>query len=261
MNKDTEKASNAKRCYGLGFISDKDLFDHVHATISKLQMSMDLAKFEKNLIDPIKMTIELHAYQMTPESAVDREIARQLGKKVESAIGWFHQNIFRYIAGWEVPRDGVDVMNSAGTVFCEMKNKFNTMNSNSAEKVFEKLKGIVVGNPHATAYLVEVIAKRSQDCEWKVSGQTLTASKAARLRQISIDKFYALATGRACAFRDLCAVLGLVVDDVLEAYPAAKFNNSVLAELQARCPDIIRGMFLSTFSTYEGFGDFNERKT
>ena len=119
--------------YGLGFISDQDLYNHVFETISRLKMSMDLTSFEKNIVDPIKMTIEIHAYQTSPQQAIDREIARQLGKTVEAAVGWFHQNIFRYIKGWEIPKDGVDVMNTEGTIFGEMKNKYNTMNSSSAD--------------------------------------------------------------------------------------------------------------------------------
>lgn len=220
--------NNQRHKYNLGFISDDDLFCHVKETISRLKMSMDLAGFEKNIVDPIKMTLEIHAYQTTPQQAVDHEIARQLGKTVESAIGWFHQNIFKYIDGWEVPKDGVDVMNSAGTIFGEMKNKYNTMNSSSAEKVFEKLKGIIVGNPKATAYLIEVIARKSQDQEWHVAGQTLAANRASRLRQISIDKFYNIATGKKNAFRDLCAVLGLVIDDVLAECPSLSMAREIL---------------------------------
>ncbi len=246
--------------YRLGYIADEDLFRHVKETIARLKMSMDLAGFEKNIVDPIKMTLEMHAYQTTPEQAIEREIARQLGKTVEAAVGWFHQNIFKYIKGWEVPKDGVDVMNTRGTIFGEIKNKYNTMNSSPAEKVFEKLKGIIVGNPKATAYLIEIIAKKSQDQEWHITGQTLTAAKAARLRQISIDRFYKLATGKKNAFRDLCSVLGLVIDDVLAAYPTSKFKNTVLQELEGRCPDIVKGLFLSSFATYEGFKDFHERQ-
>ena len=221
--------------YGLGFISDQDLYNHVFETISRLKMSMDLTSFEKNIVDPIKMTIEIHAYQTSPQQAIDREIARQLGKTVEAAVGWFHQNIFRYIKGWEIPKDGVDVMNTEGTIFGEMKNKYNTMNSSSAEKVFEKLKGIIVGNPKATAYLIEVIAKKSQDQEWHVAGQSLTPNKAARLRQISIDRFYRLATGKKNAFRDLCTVLGLVVDDVLAEHPDLNLKTLAIQAFENEC--------------------------
>ena len=242
--------------YNLGFINDKDFFAHVKAMVSRLTVAMNLKKFSKNSIDPIKMTVEMHAYQISLEEAVTREIARQMGKTVENAIGWFHQNIFKYIPGWQIPKDGVDVMNDEMTIFAEIKNKHNTMNSSSAETVFNKLKGIVVGNPNATAYLVEVIAKTSQDEPWTIAGYSLASNKTNRVRRISIDKFYQIVTGDEKAFSKLCSVLGKAIDDVLKEHPASKFKNTVLDELKLKYPDVIKGLFLSSFSTYQGFNDF-----
>ena len=243
--------------YELGFITDEDLFKHVKETLDRLTHKVDLKSFEKNVIDPIKLTIEAHAYGKSPKEVVEQEVARQLGKTLENAVGDFHQKIFNYIKGWSVPEDGVDIIDEAGTVFCEMKNKHNTMNSNSAEKVFEKLHGIVIANPKATAYLVIVVAKESCDEPWLASGRTLPPGKAERLRKISIDRFYALATGDEKAFMKLCQVVGKVVDDVLEVCPSSKFTNTVLKELAARDPELLRGLFMSSFATYNGFEDFH----
>lgn len=242
--------------YNLGFISDVQFFNHVKEMVERLTESMDLKKFSKNIIDPIKMTVEMHTYQIPLEEAVAREIARQMGKTVESAIGWFHQNIFKYVPGWQIPKDGVDVMNDQMTIFAEIKNKHNTMNANSAESVFEKLKGIIIGNPHATAYLVEVIAKESQDIPWSISGHTLPSSKAKRLRKISIDRFYEIVTSDKNAFCKMCSKIGTAVDDVLEDNPTTQFQNTVLAELKLKYPDVVKGLFLSSFSTYFGFENF-----
>jgi len=247
------------RKYNLGFISDEDFFNHVKEMVSRLTESIDLKKFAKNSIDPIKISVEMHAYQISLEEAVSREIARQMGKTVESAIGWFHQHIFGYVSGWQIPKDGVDVMNDEMTIFAEIKNKHNTMNANSAESVFQKLHGVVIANVRATAYLVEVIAKRSQDVPWVASGHTLPPAKAKRLRRISIDRFYKIVTGDQYAFRKLCSVIGTAVDDVLRECPATKFKNTVLAELKIQYPDVVKGLFLSSFETYHGFDDFKLR--
>lgn len=243
--------------YGLGFISDKDFFNHVKDMVSRLTESIDLQKFSKNIIDPIKMTVEMHAYQISLEDAVAREIARQMGKTVESAIGWFHQNIFGYCKGWQIPKDGVDVMNDGMTIFAEIKNKHNTMNAGSAESVFQKLYGVVIANVKATAYLVEVIAKKSQDVPWAASGHSLPPSKAKRLRRISIDRFYEIVTGDRQAFSKMCSVLGAAIDDVLSECPSTQFKNTVLSELKVKYRDVLKGLFLSTFETYEGFEKFN----
>ena len=42
------------RNYNLGFISNENLFFHVQETVEKYRFNIDLKKFNKNLIDPIK---------------------------------------------------------------------------------------------------------------------------------------------------------------------------------------------------------------
>ncbi len=44
--------------YNLGFISDEDLFFHIKDTVDKYRFKIDLKKFNKNLIDPIKLTFD-----------------------------------------------------------------------------------------------------------------------------------------------------------------------------------------------------------
>jgi len=48
--------------YNLGFISDEDLFNHVKETVEKYRFKIDLKKFNKNLIDPIKLTFDSKVY-------------------------------------------------------------------------------------------------------------------------------------------------------------------------------------------------------
>lgn len=205
--------------YGLGFISDEDFFSHVKAMVSRLTVAMNLKKFSKNSIDPIKMTVEMHAYQISLEEAVMREIARQMGKTVENAIGWFHQNIFKYIPGWQIPKDGVDVMNNEMTIFAEIKNKHNTMNANSAESVFNKLKGIVVGNPNATAYLVDVDSNETYDRPWRIETVSLHNDLQERVRIISIREFYKIVTTDGTAFSKMQRAIGLAMDEVMARCP------------------------------------------
>ena len=240
----------------LGFISDNDFLNHVRRMMGRLTRTIDLASFEKNVIDPIKLLFSAKAYNQTIEEVIRVEVARQLGKTMENMIGAFHQDIFRYVKGCEVPEDGVDVLCPGRQIYAELKNKHNTMNSSSAEKVFEKLKGIVVGNPRATAYLVEVIAKQSQDIPWAVPGAQLQKGKAERVRRISIDRFYQLITGDDMAFCKLCKALGPAIDKVLETTPSMEMKDTVLQELKARDANILRGIFKTTFSSYLGFETF-----
>ena len=44
--------------YGLSFISDEQLYAHVRETIEKYRFKINLKQFNKNLIDPVKLTFD-----------------------------------------------------------------------------------------------------------------------------------------------------------------------------------------------------------
>lgn len=119
--------------YNLSFISDGDLFNHVKETVEKYRFTIDLAKFNKNIIDPIKLTFDAKIYSKNIQQIIESEILRQLDKSNTNHIGYFHQNIFKYLGnGWRVPTKGFDVVNDEQKIYVEMKNKHNTMNSSAS---------------------------------------------------------------------------------------------------------------------------------
>lgn len=125
------------RKYDLEFINDSDFFNHVKDTVSKYRFQIDLNKFSKNLVDPIKLTFDSKVYNKQIDDVIENEIIRQMDKSNTNHIGYFHQNIFNYIGkGWSVPRAGYDVVNLDKNYFVEMKNKHNTMNSSSSQKTY-----------------------------------------------------------------------------------------------------------------------------
>ncbi len=187
--------------YHLSFISDKDLYAHVKETVEKYRFSINLKKFNKNLIDPIKLTFDSKVYGKTVEEIIESEIIRQIDKSNTNHIGYFHQNIFRYFSGaWKVPESGFDLINEEEKIFVEMKNKHNTMNSSSAQKTYITMQSKILEGADITCMLVEVIAKNSQNSPWKISinGQQFNHDN---IRRVSIDKFYSLVTGEIDAFK------------------------------------------------------------
>ncbi|STY95896.1 Eco47II family restriction endonuclease [Moraxella atlantae] len=120
--------------YQLGFISDEAIFQHVKQTVEKYRSIITLNDFQRNIIDPIKLTFDAKIYQQSWSEIIESEVIRQLDKSNNNHIGYFHQNLFQYIDGWHVPLVGFDVVNEAQQIFVEMKNKHNTMNSSSAQK-------------------------------------------------------------------------------------------------------------------------------
>lgn len=214
QSKDMNKMALNKK-YGLTFIDDEKLFLHVKETVNKYRFKINLKEFNKNLIDPIKLTFDSKVYGQSLEDITESESVRQIDKSNTNHIGYFHQNIFKYLGGnWEVPAAGYDVINDVDRIYVEMKNKHNTMNSASSRKTYMKMQDKLLRDDSATCYLVEVIAKKSQDISWKVNvdGESLSNKN---IRRISIDKFYTLVTGVEFAFKALCEILPKVIDDVI----------------------------------------------
>jgi len=99
--------------WNLDFISEEDFKNHVRATIMKYGEkleSYDLKRFNSNLIDPIKLIFDKSVYRTSWEEIVNNEIFRQRDKSNNNDIGYFHQNIFSYFKGCEVPQAGWDVI-------------------------------------------------------------------------------------------------------------------------------------------------------
>ncbi len=66
------------RNYDLTFIDNDDLYQHVKETVEKYRFHIDLARFNKNLIDPIKLTFDSKVYNKSIEDVIDTEIIRQI---------------------------------------------------------------------------------------------------------------------------------------------------------------------------------------
>lgn len=244
------------RNYNLGFISDEHIFKHVKQTVEMYRTSIDLKEFNKNIVDPIKLTFDSKIYGKSLEAIIEAECIRQIDKANTNHIGYFHQNIFKYAGnGWDVPATGFDVVNNNLHVYAELKNKHNTMNSASGQKTYMKMQNQLLLDDKATCMLVEVIARKSQNEKWiaSVDGRTYSHD---RIRRVSIDKFYELVFGDALAFAKLCKALPLILDDVLAQKSQNSIENTVYNELKKLSPDIFKSLYLLAFGTYEGFSHF-----
>lgn len=244
------------RNYKLGFVSDKNIFNHVKETVQRYSANIDLKEFNKNIIDPIKLTFDAKVYGMTMEEVVASECMRQMDKSNNNHIGYFHQNLFHYAGnGWEVPTEGFDVINEEKHIFVEIKNKHNTMNSAASQKIYMKMQNKIVRDSHAICMLVEVVATKSQNKTWVVTVDKEQFNND-HIRRVSIDKFYEIVFGDPLAFVKLCKALPLILDDVIEELGSATNQNTVFSELAAISPNIMKSLYLLAFKTYDGFDNF-----
>ena len=248
-----------KHQYHLGFISDEDIYAHVKDTVLRYRTRINLEEFNANIADPIKLTFDAKVYGMSMERMIESECIRQIDKSNNNHIGYFHQNLFKYAGnGWEVPANGVtgfDVQNPHLHIYVEMKNKHNTMNSAASQKTYMKMQAQLLADDEAKCMLVEVIAKKSQDDNWRMTldGKQFNNK---RIRRVSIDKFYGLVFNDTAAFAKLCKALPIVLDDVIDELAQDEERNTVYKELQHISPDIMRSLYLLAFKTYDGFKDF-----
>ncbi|MCI6161078.1 MAG: Eco47II family restriction endonuclease [Prevotellaceae bacterium] len=248
--------------YHLGFISDKDIYEHVKDTVRKYRKSINLKEFNSNIIDPIKLTFDAKIYGQTIEETIKSECIRQIDKSNNNCIGYFHQYLFRFAGnGWVVPpngeQGGFDVLNDRQHIYVEMKNKHNTMNSSSASDTYVKMQSKILRDDKATCMLVETIAKHSQNSTWE-----LTVTKNGikerysheRIRKVSMDRFYEIVFGQKDAFFKLCKALPDILDDVISDDCASRLSNTVYDELDKT--DFYKSLYLLAFKTYEGFENF-----
>lgn len=242
--------------YQLSFISDDDLFNHVQQTVEKYRFTINLNQFNDNIIDPIKLTFDAKVYDKAIQEVIEFEILRQLDKSNTNHIGYFHQNIFKYLGNdWHVPNEGFDVVNERQKIYVEMKNKHNTMNSSSSQKTYMRMQSALLKDPQVTCMLVEVIATKSQNQAWQVSldGQRVVNE---RIRRVSIDQFYNLVTGEPTAFKQLCEVLPSVISDVVAIIKRRDSVNTVFAELTELSDNLLNSLYLLAFKKYQGFASF-----
>ena len=188
--------------------------------------------------------------------------------------GYFYQRIFQYIANCEGPNTGWDVIdknpngvevtdgNTVSTVFVEMKNKHNTMNSASAGKTFIKMQAQLLEDDDCACLLVEAIAQKSQNIKWET---TVDKKKVGHklIRRVSLDEFYAMVTGQEDAFYQMCMVLPSVIQKAVDSLEHVTIpNDTVIDELQkialqngAEDDDmaIAMAVYMLGFGGYKGF--------
>lgn len=246
----------AQGTYDLGFISDVDIFNHVKNTVLKYKALIDLTRFNKNVIDPIKLTFDAKVYGKTFEEIIESECIRQIDKANNNHIEYFHQNLFSYADnGWYVPETGFDVANDRRKIYVEMKNKYNTMNSDTAQTTYIKMQDQLLRVSNSTCMLVEVIAKQSQDRPWKITLDNQQYEHD-NIRRVSIDKFYDIVFGDPNAFMKLCKALPRILDDVISDTHENLIENRVYSELQEVSADTFKSLYLLAFENYEGFNRF-----
>lgn len=248
----------------VNFISDEHLLKcvkNLHNSYLKAKNNITKKNFYKNKVDTIKLTLDSKFNSIDEESLIQSEILRQIDKSINNSIGTFHEQILGGIKGFEVGNaSGYDIKAIDNSLFADIKNKHNTMNSSSAESLFQKLKGYADNHKSANCYWVQILAKGSFNKLWEgdINGKEYRHT---RVYKISGDKFYALLSGETDALFKLYNTLPFAIDDYLNTlnHNQTIAPNSALEEIKAEIIKSNRSILDQiTFENYSYFLGFNK---
>tara|TARA_B110000503_G_scaffold61825_1_gene98048 strand:+ start:5077 stop:5841 length:765 start_codon:yes stop_codon:yes gene_type:complete len=249
----------------LNFISDEHLLsciENLHKSYLKAKANVSKKKFYKNKIDTIKLTFDAKFNNLDEETLIKTEINRQIDKSINNSIGTFHEEILDGIEGFEMGNlSGFDIKATDNTLFADIKNKHNTMNSSSAESLFQKLANYADTYKKAKCYWVQVLAKNSFNEKWygEINGKEYSHS---RVYKISGDQFYELLSGKENALFELYQVLPQAISDYLNKQENEKNqSNSALEEITVSSKKSKRSILDEiTFENYNYYLGFDKLK-
>ncbi|MEX2595618.1 MAG: Eco47II family restriction endonuclease [Salibacteraceae bacterium] len=244
------------------FISDEHYLEcikNLYESYVKAKANISKQKFYNNKIDTFKLTFDAKFNNADEKSVIETEILRQIDKSINNSIGTFHEQILGGIKGYERGHlNGFDIKADDDTLFADIKNKHNTMNSSAAESLFQKLAHYADTYKQAKCYWVQVLAKNSFNEKWfgEINGKEYSHS---RVYKISGDKFYELLSGSKTAFADLYKSLPIAIQDFLDEQTKSQpiASNSALAEIEKETTksgrSILDQITAENFGYYLGF--------
>ena len=131
------------------------------------------------------------------------------------------------------------------------------MNSSASAKTYMKMQGQLLSDDDCACFLVEVIAKKSQNIAWTVSLDG-TRQKHRRIRRVSIDRFYEAVTGEPDAFYRMCMALPEVVEDVVNSAENISVPDDTVMQEITQIADtkgisFVLALYMLGFGSYAGF--------
>ena len=222
------------------FVSDEDFLECVKHVIDFYlsdeyqEEPITVLNESKNGIDAINTIFDITVKQIGFDGWANKEMERQQDKTINNKIGEFHQELLGKVEGWVDLGVGdeteIDLKKEDNTVFIELKNKHNTMNSSSTKTCREKLENVIEQYPDATAYWAYIISRkyRSENRVWKYQGR-----EDEKIRRISGDLLYEMITGDSNALEKVYEAIPKAIVDLLgEDYKLLPYDEKLMKEFQ-----------------------------
>lgn len=249
----------------VSYVSDAHLLrciENLHKAYLRAKNNITKDRFYSNKVDTIKLTFDVKFNDISEEDLIQSEVLRQIDKSINNYIGSFHEQILGGVKGYETGHlSGFDIKANDNTLFADIKNKHNTMNSSSAEALFQKLARFADDYKQAKCYWVQILAKGSFHELWRgdINGKEYSHS---RVYKISGDQFYKLLTGENDAFFQLYKALPVAIEDYLKSIEADEeevVENSALEEIKSEVEKSKRSVLDQiTFENYSYYFAFDK---
>jgi hypothetical protein len=209
----------------VSFIKDEDFKKIIGEILVIAAQSKKKAdtKFNRNVIDPFSVLIEIGGFDIDFDTWVISEKTRQAQKSLSNHVGLLHQKLLGCIEGWTDLGVGqlIDVVNPQKKIIAEIKNKHNTIKGADRIGLYKELDNLVMMKGHQykdfTAYYVEIVPKKADRYNIcftpsdKSKGNKCSPNE--KVRQIDGASFYALVTGIDDALEQIFRVLPQVIKD------------------------------------------------
>lgn len=244
------------------YISDEHLMTcirNLHKSYLRAKRNISKKSLYINKVDTIKLTFDAKFNGINEADLIQAEILRQIDKSINNSIGNFHEQILGGINGFEIGKlSGFDIKATDNTLFADIKNKHNTMNSSSAEALFQKLSRYADDYKKAKCYWVQILAKGSFNELWKgeINGKEYSHS---RVFKISGDQFYALLSGEDDALFQLYNALPKAIEEYLKSiereetiHESSAFDE-IASEAEKSKRSILNQITFENYSYYIGF--------
>jgi hypothetical protein len=200
------------------FVSDEHFLRCIKPICDSYPKDLDklnLSYLKRNTIDPFIMLFDLLNSNSGVMEWMKNEMLRQCDKKVGFNIGYFHQNLLGGVDGWTNLGIGhptkLDLKRDDDMFFFEMKNKWNSMNSDAEDKCRDKLEKVISVYPNSIAYLAFICSRNGDSGEgiWVKKGRDSDE----RIRKIWGSKVYEIVTGDSEALNKTWDAIPIAVKD------------------------------------------------
>lgn len=211
------------------FVPDDIFLNEVKKVVDAYATDDDLAKTpwdvlnsSKETIDQFKTLFDIYSNRFSLNDWIKFEIPRQHDKTASNRVGDFHQNLLGCVDGWvNLGRghpSGMDLKKEDNSIWIELKNKYNTMNSSSLRDTRFKCEELAEKFPNAKIYWAYIVSPsyESFDKTWKYTDnkENVVHEVNENIRNIAGEQVYRLVTGDETAFKQLFDALPKAINDI-----------------------------------------------